>query len=285
MNLEEQLKNCFVENSKQPIAAKIISSNANSDEDDVILNSIMDKLENTFDFKSPNDIQFEVDSINISDQPNTCIFLLNFIEGLIAQNDENISLYIKKLYDEGSNNIDLNSKAYFSSFNKISEDFENIYIKYQNELKEYFKKNKYNILNFDAEKIMNGNKEFFVIENNKEHNENGEKKVLIEGKGLPEENKLVNGMEKNKNSNLNLMKDEIDMIQLEQDDDIDGDLNSDEEEEALKIMERENEEAKSIRDQERKLRQRIYKQKLRFKNMNMYKEFGIIKEEDNESES
>ena len=284
LNLAEQLKNCFDENKKQPITAKIISSNANSDEDDVVLNSTMDKLENTFDFKSPNDIQFELDSINISDQPNTSIFLLNFIEGLIVQNDENISLYIKKLYDEGSNSVDLNSKAYFSSFNKISEDFENIYIKYQNELNEYFKKNKYNILNFDAEKIMNGNKEFFVIENNKDNIENGEKKVLIEEKGLTEENKFVNGME-NKYSNLNIIKDEIDMIQLEQDDDLDGDLNSDEEEEALKIMERENEEAKSIRDQERKLRQRIYKQRLRFKNMNMYKEFGIIKEEDNESES
>ena len=284
LNLEEQLKNCFDERKRQPITAKIISSNANSDEDDVILNSTMDKLENTFDFKSPNDIQFEVDSINISDQPNTCIFLLNFIEGLIVQNDENISLYIKKLYDEGTNNIYLNNNSYFSSFNKISEDFENIYIKYQNELNEYFKKNKYNILNFDAEKVMNGNKEFFVIENNKENIENGEKKVLAKEKGLPEENKIVNGME-NINTNLNIIRDEIDMIQLEQDDDIDADLNSEEEEEALKIMERENEEAKSIRDQERKLRQRIYKQKLRFKNMNMYKEFGIIKEEDNESES
>ena len=280
LNLEEQLKKCFVESNKQPIIAKIISSNANSDEDDAILNSTMDKLENSFDFKSPNDIQFEVDSINISDQPNTCIFILNFIEGLIEQDDENISLYIKKLYDEGSYSIDPNSKEYFSSFNKISEDFENIYIKYQNELNEYFKKNKYNNLIFDAEKIMNGSKEFFVIENNKE---NGEKKVLIEEKGSPEENKLVNGMENN--NNLKIIKDEIDLIQLEQDDDINGDLNSDEEEEALKIMERENEEAKSIRDQERKLRQRIYKQKLRFKNMNMYKEFGIIKEEDNESES
>ena len=280
LNLEEQLKKCFDESNKQPIIAKIISSNANSDEDDVILNSTMDKLENSFDFKSPNDIQFEVDSINISDQPNTCIFILNFIEGLIEQDDENISLYIKKLYDEGSYSIDPNSKEYFSSFNKISEDFENIYIKYQNELNEYFKKNKYNNLIFDAEKIMNGSKEFFVIENNKE---NGEKKVLIEEKELPEENKLVNGMENN--NNLKIIKDEIDLIQLEQDDDINGDLNSDEEEEALKIMERENEEAKSIRDQERKLRQRIYKQKLRFKNMNMYKEFGIIKEEDNESES
>ena len=81
-----------------------------------------------------------------------------------------------------------------------------------------------------------------------------------------------------------ILKDEIDMIQIEQDDDID-DLNSDEEEEALKIMERENEEAKSQLKGDRKLRQRLYKQKLRLKNLNMYKEFGVIKEEDNESES
>ena len=51
-----------------------------------------------------------------------------------------------------------------------------------------------------------------------------------------------------------ILKDEIDMIQIEQDDDID-DLNSDEEEEALKIMERENEEAKSQLKGDRKLRQ------------------------------
>ncbi len=63
------------------------------------------------------------------------------------------------------------------------------------------------------------------------------------------------------------------------------DLNSDEEEEALKIMERQSEETKSKINQERKLKQRQYKQKLRVKNINMYKEFGVIKEEDNESES
>ena len=148
--MEQQIKNCFDDTKKQPIVAKIISSNTNSDEDDYIVNSTMDKLENTFDFKSPYDIQFEVDSINISDQPNTCIFLLNFIEGLIVQDDENIDLYIQKLYDEGSNSLDINSRNYFNSFNKINEQFENIYIKYQNELNEYCKKNKNIILNFDA---------------------------------------------------------------------------------------------------------------------------------------
>ena len=286
LNLEEQLKNCFNETNKQPIVAKIISSNTNSDEDDYILNSTMDKLESTFDFKSPDDIQFEVDSINISDQPNTCIFLLNFIEGLIVQDDENLSLYIKRLYDEGSNTLDPNSRSYFNSFNRISEDLENIYIKYQNELNDYFKKNRNNILSFDAEKIMNGSNEIF------EGIKNDEKKNLIGENGSSEGGTIVNGMEKNNSEGLNnsskkdKIEDEIDMIQIEQDDDLDDDLNSDEEEEALKIMERENEEAKSqMRDQGRKLRQRLYKQKLRLKNINMYKEFGVIKEEDNESES
>ena len=51
-------------------------------------------------------------------------------------------------------------------------------------------------------------------------------------------------------------------------------------------MEKENEEAKSMmRQKERKLRQKLYKQKLKEKDMVMYKEFGVIKEEDNESES
>ena len=290
LNLEEQLKKCFNENNKQPIVAKIISSNLNADEDDYILNSTMDKLENTFDFKSPDDIQFEVDSINISDQPNTFIFLLNFIEGLIVQSDENISLYINKLYEEGSNTFDANSRNYFTSFNRIGEDLENVYIKYQSELNEYIKKNKNNILNFDAEKILNGNNEILKIDNSKVKND--DKNSLKEENGSPEGGGLANGIEKinsgenKKDSKGNKIKDEYDMIKIEQDDDLDDELNSEEEEEALKIMERESQEAKSqIRDQERKLRQRLYKQKLRLKNINMYKEFGVIKEEDNESES
>ena len=286
LNLEEQIKNCFDETKKQPITAKIISSNSNSEEDDYVLNSTMDKLENTFDFKSPDDIQFEVDSINISDQPNTCIFLLNFIEGLIVQNDENMALYIKKLYDEGSNTTDINSRNYFNSFNILNEHFENIYIKYQNELNEYCKKNKNIIMNFDAEKIMNGNNEIFNIENNTDINEK-EIKNIEDNETINGGNEIVNGMNKiNLDKNSKKLKDDIDIIKLEQDEDIDNDdLNSDEEEEALKIMERENEEAKSQLKGDRKLRQRLYKQKLRLKNLNMYKEFGVIKEEDNESES
>ena len=280
LNLEEQLRNCFDENHKQPIIAKIISSNINSDEDDYILKTTINKLENSFNLKSPDDIQFEVDSINISNQPNTCIFLLNFIERLIVLDDENIYSYIKKLYDEGSNNVESNSSDYFNSFSIINEEFENIYKRYQNELNEYFKKTKNNIISFDAEKIMNGNNEIFNIENNNEIKQKDEN--LIEGNGTSGSSPgVVNGKEKN-NLKKGKIKDEIDMIQIEQDDDLD----SEEEEEALKIMERENKEAKSqMREQERKLRQRIYKQKLRLKNINMYKEFGVIKEEDNESES
>jgi hypothetical protein len=73
LDLENQIKGYFDINNKRPIIAKILSSNLNSDEDDFILNDTMDKLENSFDFKSPDDIQFEVDSFNISEQPNTGI--------------------------------------------------------------------------------------------------------------------------------------------------------------------------------------------------------------------
>ena len=81
LNLERQIMQYMSGNNSEPIFAKIISSNYESDEDDIILNTTMDKLENAFNFTSPDNIQFEVDSINISDQPNTSIFLLNFIEG------------------------------------------------------------------------------------------------------------------------------------------------------------------------------------------------------------
>ena len=277
LDLEQQLKNCFDQTNKKPITAKIISSSQNSDEDDYILNSTMDKLENRFNFKSPDDIQFEVDSINISDQPNTSIFLLNFIDGLMSQTDnESILLYIKKLYDEGSNNIDQSSKDYFNSFNRLNEEFENICTKYKKELNEY---KSINGIKFDGEKIMNGSNEILNVAIS-----NG----LTVGDCQNGQGEIINGMNpSNLNSeNNNKMKDDIDMIQIEQDDDLDDELNSEEEEEALKIMERENKVAKSqMREQERKLRQRMYKQKLRLKNINMYKEFGVIKEEDNESES
>ena len=291
LDLERQLQNCFDLKKRKPIVAKIISSNENTDEDDFILNSTMDKLENTFEFKSPDDIQFEVDSINISDQPNTSIFLLNFIEGLIVKNDDDMQLYIKKLYDEGSNNLDQNSKNYFNSFNKINDVFENIYSSYQNEIDKYLKSNekinsmssKINLL--EGEKIMNGCNKILNIDKNS-NNEINFNNFLNKGS----DSDIPNGMNyisiNNEKNKKNEIKDEIDMIQIEQDDDLDDILNSEEEEEALKIMERENQEYKiQMREQERRLRQRLYKQKLRLKNINMYKEFGVIKEEENESES
>ena len=224
LNIEEQIKSYFDKNKKNLLKAKILSSNTNSEEDDYILNDTMDKVENTFDFKIPEDIQFEVDSFNINDQPNTAIFIINFIKQLIIQEESKISEFIQKLYEEGSNNINSENKIFFNSFNNISEEMKNIYETYNNELNEYLKNNKKNI----------------------------------------------NTLEENEKLN----------------DDLDDDLNSDEEEEALKIMERENEEAKHLmRQKERKLRQKLYKQKLREKDMIMYKEFGVIKEEDNESES
>ena len=224
LNIEEQIKSYFDKNKKNLLKAKILSSNTNSEEDDYILNDTMDKVENTFDFKIPEDIQFEVDSFNINDQPNTAIFIINFIKQIIIQEESKISEFIQKLYEEGSNNINSENKIFFNSFNNISEEMKNIYETYNNELNEYLKNNKKNI----------------------------------------------NTLEENEKLN----------------DDLDDDLNSDEEEEALKIMERENEEAKHLmRQKERKLRQKLYKQKLREKDMIMYKEFGVIKEEDNESES
>ena len=213
LNLEEQIKNYFDINNKKPIKAKILSSNLNSDEDDIVLNATMDKLEYAFDFKSPDDIQFEVDSFNIYDQPNSGIFLLNFIKELMLQDESKISDFIQKIYDEVSNMGNQGNKYYFNIFNNISEEMNNIYNIYNQELNEFLKNN---------------------------------------------------------NININL----------------DDELNSDEEEEALKIMEKENEEAKHLmRQKERKLRQKLYKQKLIDKNTVMYKEFGVIKEEDNESES
>ena len=65
-------------------------------------------------------------------------------------------------------------------------------------------------------------------------------------------------------------------------DEFDDDLNSDEEEEALKIMERES----IQREKEKKLKQKLSKLKMRSIEINnIYKDFGVIKEEDNESES
>ena len=127
IHLEKQITQYMNQMNEEPIIAKIISSNINSEEDDYILNTTMDRIESTFNFSSPEDIQFEVDSINISDQPNTSVFLLNFIEGLIEQKtDENIMNYIMKLYDESSNTNINGANNYFMSFNKDNDLFKNI---------------------------------------------------------------------------------------------------------------------------------------------------------------
>ena len=141
VHLERQIMQYMNKSNDEPIVAKIISSNINSEEDDYILNTTMDKIENAFNFTSPEDIQFEVDSINISDQPNTSIFLLNFIEGLISQenNTESIMSYIMKLYDESSNTNIIGSNNYFISFNRENEIFNNLILNYRNELKNYLK--------------------------------------------------------------------------------------------------------------------------------------------------
>ena len=140
IHLEKQITQYMNQMNEEPIIAKIISSNINSEEDDYILNTTMDRIESTFNFSSPEDIQFEVDSINISDQPNTSIFLLNFIEGLIEQKtDEDIMNYIMKLYDESSNTNIIGSNNYFMSFNKDNELFKNILPTYENEVAEFMK--------------------------------------------------------------------------------------------------------------------------------------------------
>ena len=141
VHLEHQILQYINKTSTEPIVAKIISSNINSEEDDYLLNTTMDKIENAFNFTSPEDIQFEVDSINICDQPNTSIFLLNFIEGLISQenNTDTIMNYIMKLYDESSNTNSIGSNNYFVSFNKENEIFKDLISNYMNEIKIYAK--------------------------------------------------------------------------------------------------------------------------------------------------
>ena len=164
VHLERQIIQYMNKSKDEPIVAKIISSNINSEEDDYILNTTMDKIENAFDFTSPEDIQFEVDSINISDQPNTSIFLLNFIEGLISQenNTDSIMNYIMKLYDESSNTNIIGSNNYFISFNRENEIFNDLIPNYQNELKNYIKIK--NNINLDENNNFNGENIFDFIQ-------------------------------------------------------------------------------------------------------------------------
>ena len=180
VHLEKQILQYMNKTNDEPIVAKIISSNINSEEDDYILNTTMDKIENAFNFTSPEDIQFEVDSINISDQPNTSIFLLNFIEGLISQenNTESIMNYIMKLYDESSNTNFIGSNNYFISFNRENEIFNDLIPNYQNELKNYIKvKNNINLdenSNFNVENIF----DYIQFEGEEEEDLDSEEEAL-----------------------------------------------------------------------------------------------------------
>jgi len=160
LNFKEQIKNNIDLGLKLPIITKIISSNSNSDDDNYILNKSMDDLENIFDFKIPDDINFEVDSINISEYINTSIFLFNFINGLISKNDTNLNSYVKELFNEKmissindknykNDDIKKNYINHFNSFCKINENLEKILFDYENELNEYLLNNNIanNILN------------------------------------------------------------------------------------------------------------------------------------------
>ena len=155
VHLERQIMQHMYKSNDEPIVAKIISSNLNSEEDDFILNTTMDKIENAFNFTSPEDIQFEVDSINISDQPNTSIFLLNFIHGLISQesNSESVMNYIMKLYDESGNTNNMGINNYFISFNRENEIFNGLMENYIKELKQYIKVK--NSLSLDESQLKN----------------------------------------------------------------------------------------------------------------------------------
>ena len=174
LNLERQIMQYMSGNNSEPIFAKIISSNYESDEDDIILNTTMDKLETAFNFTSPDNIQFEVDSINISDQPNTSIFLLNFIEGLISQKSEKIFEYIMKLYDQNCNNNVTEGNNYFTSFNKENDIFNDLINIHQNEMLEYFNNNNININQINENnneiEIYNNNNSLGILIN--ENNEN-----------------------------------------------------------------------------------------------------------------
>ena len=164
VHLEKQIMQYMNQMNEEPIIAKIISSNINSEEDDYILNTTMDRIETAFNFTSPEDIQFEVDSINISDQPNTSVFLLNFIEGLINQeNNDNIMNYIMKLYDETSNS-NAGNNNYFISFNKENKIFNELNGEYQNELEDFLK------IKEKKEKEMKNNNNF--------NNSNNEEEII-----------------------------------------------------------------------------------------------------------
>ena len=250
-NLQEQINNCFNLKNKKKIVAYIISSNLNEENENYILNKTFDKFEKIFDFKLP-DVNFEVNLVNINNQKNTSLFLLNFIEGLICQNNDSITLYIKKLFDQdiykNSNDKNNDYMNYFNSFNKINNICENILPTYEKELSEYLKKNK------DYEKYFNGNN--IVMKN---------------------ELSQINEMSNNEANDFGKGKNIVFFDNGSCDDDFD--LSSEDEEEALRIME-----YQSKKSERTKFIKHYAKDRIKLESEN-YKINGIIKEEDNESSS
>ena len=244
LNLKEQINNLFNSNNKKTIVTNIISSFLNEENENYFLNKTFDNFEKILDFKLPI-VNFEVKLVNINDQKNTSIFLLNFIEGLICQDNDSIALYIQKLFDKDiyKNNNDMHKDYmdYFNSFDKISDFLENILPTYEKELNEYLKKNK------DYEKYFNGNN--IVMKNELKKNE---------------ENKFEKG--KNNGCDNNNSDD-------------DSDFNFEDEEEVLRIMEYQHKKSK-----QRKFIKNDPTYRLNLKSIN-YKNIGIIKEEEHESSS
>ena len=250
-NLQEQINNCFNSKNKKKIVVYIISSNLYEEDENYILNKTFDKFEKIFDFKLP-DVNFEVNLVNINNQKNTSLFLLNFIEGLICQNNDSITLYIKKLFDQdiykNSNDKNNDYMNYFNSFNKINNICENILPTYEKELSEYLKKNK------DYEKYFNGNN--IVMKN---------------------ELSQINEMSNNEDNDFGKGKNIVFFDNDSCDDDFD--LSSEDEEEALRIME-----YQSKKSERTKFIKHYAKDRIKLESEN-YKINGIIKEEDNESSS
>ena len=261
LNFKEQIDNYININNKKPIIAKIISSNLKSDEDNKILSRSMDNLGNIFDFKFSDNIKFEIDSINISNQVNSSIFLINFIEGLISHNNDTLYSYIQKLYNASiniNNNINdnkINYINYFNSFNERNKIFDNILSIYENELNEYLSNKVNNVYN--NKKYLNKNKEI-----------------------LKNEMTQINAMIRDNNVNKNNKNNKINDFKE------DYELNSEDEVEVLEIMEKERiKSKKKLRAEKRKMKYNLYNQKLKLENTNIYKEVDVIKEEDNESSS
>ena len=117
-----------------------------SDDDNYILNKAMDELENIFDFRIQDDVNFEVDSINISEHINTSIFIINFIDGLISKNDINLNSFIKELFNEKMISS-INDKNNNSDIKKIILTISIHFVTYMIILKIFYLIMKMNLMN------------------------------------------------------------------------------------------------------------------------------------------